>query len=348
MRRWVLLAGCTAIALAFSGTAHAASCTYDQTTRTVTLALDRYGSDSLYVGGRGTIESSLLGTCGGATIRNTDLILVRGAVDGSEDFAISEQGGPFARETGPRRSRGEIKIDIDLAGWDTSFFTHDTLRITAGDGDDTLVIGAAGLDMNGDGDLDVAVANNPELTVEGAGGSDSISAQGGGATGGQYAGTFTLHLWGATEFAYQGAIGEANTLIGRDGRDLIQAAGTLGNLIVGHGGDDGLFGWWGDDTISGGAGADSIFGDDGIDSISGGADGDSIHGNSGADSIAGDDGADSIEGGFGRDTIDGGAGNDDIRADDREPDVVDGGADQDRAFVDSFDTVTNVEEVFVF
>jgi Ca2+-binding RTX toxin-like protein len=347
MRRVLTLATCALAALSLTATAHAATCSYDGSTNTLTLVLERHETDVLFVGARGAIESSSGASCGTANIRNTDVIRVLGTPDGSESFGISEQGGAFARDKGPPRSRGEILILVDLGGWDPSFFTHDTFRVTAGDGDDTITLGSAGLDMNGDGDLDIAIANDPELTIEGAGGNDTISAQGGGETGSQYVGSFTLDIWGATEFQFQGAIEETNTLVGRDGPDLLYAGGFVGNTLIGHGGNDGLFGWFGDDAISGGAGDDSIFGDDGNDSISGGDDADQLHGGAGADTVDGDDGNDTINGESGQDLLSGGAGNDDIVADDRAHDSVDGGADEDRAFVDSIDTVTNVEQIFV-
>jgi Ca2+-binding RTX toxin-like protein len=98
-----------------------------------------------------------------------------------------------------------------------------------------------------------------------------------------------------------------------------------GKRIVGTGKSEYLAGGGHDDEILGNGGNDTILGGAGSDRIDGGAGNDIITGGSGADRLLGGNGSDTI------------------RADDGERDIVDCGAGQDRAIVDSVDKVTNCE-----
>ena len=100
------------------------------------------------------------------------------------------------------------------------------------------------------------------------------------------------------------------------GRRIVGTA--KGEYLAGGGHDDVIFGLGGNDTLLGGAGDDRIYG---------GAGGDVITGGSGADHLFG------------------GPGSDTIFATDGERDVVDCGPGNDRAVVDSVDSVVNCEVV---
>ena len=91
-----------------------------------------------------------------------------------------------------------------------------------------------------------------------------------------------------------------------------------GEYLAGGGHDDWIEGGGGNDTLLGGAGDDRIYGDAGADVITGGA------------------GADKLYGGDGSDTI---------NAADGERDIIDCGAGNDRAVVDSSDKTSNCEVV---
>ena len=91
-----------------------------------------------------------------------------------------------------------------------------------------------------------------------------------------------------------------------------------GEYLAGGGHDDVIFGLGGNDTLLGGAGDDRIYGGSGNDVITGGA------------------GADHLWGGRGSDTI---------LAADGERDIIDCGAGNDRAVVDSVDKTINCEVV---
>jgi Ca2+-binding RTX toxin-like protein len=350
MRRVVIAAACAVAALGASGRAEAATCGYDAATRTVTDQLAAYDSDTLYVGTDGTIQSSWSGACGSATTANTDRIVATGSPSGAESLSISEQNGPFAKSKGPKKAR-DIPISVDLGGWDPSFFSVDTLAIEGSPANDTIAIGTAGVALNTNGSLDVAVANDPQLTVDGQLGSDTITAQGGYGSGAQYASLQQLRLFGVSERG-SGAIGETNKLTGRNGRDYLVGGGTGLQTLTGLGGDDALFaenGYFagGPAVLDGGDGNDTLGGADFDDTLTGGAGDDNLNGGGGNDVLNGGDGADTLDGSAGRDTVNGGAGNDSITATDGEADTIDGGADVDRAYYDaSFDTVTNVEEQF--
>jgi Ca2+-binding RTX toxin-like protein len=343
----LVLAALAAGAMAFPSASFASSCVYDPATRSVAVTMDEGQTEIVYVGNRGTIESGSTGTCGAATIGNTDRIMISGGTAaGSESLTISQHNGALAREKGAKKLRTEIKVTVDLVGGDSSSLSFDTLTVVGTARADRITLGSAGLDLNSDGDLDISVANDPRINVELGDGVDTFTAQGGVGAGSMYTSAQTLSVWGATEFQPVGALDEAGTITGRDGRDLLYGSGTLTNTITGLGGDDGVFGSWGDDFLSGGAGADSIGGDNGNDTMSGGDDNDVMQGGGQNDTIGGDAGDDMINGEPGQDTLHGGSGNDFIQAQDGERDTVDGGADLDRAFVDSVDTCVNVEECF--
>jgi Ca2+-binding RTX toxin-like protein len=351
MRRVLVVLACASAWFCASGhAASAATCSYDAATGTVADQLAAYDTDMLYVGSTGTIESSATGTCGAATVENTSRIVVNGDQLGAESFTVSEYNGVFAHPKGAKKKR-DIPISVDLGGADPNFFSSDTLTVEGSQGGDTIAVGTAGVAWNTNGSLDVAIAHDPQLTIDGLAGDDRITAQGGYGSGGQYASLSQLRLFGVSERG-SGAIGETNTITGRDGRDYIAGGGTGLQTLTGLGGDDALFagnGYWpgGQATISGGDGNDSIGGEDYNDTLSGGSGDDYITGGGGDDTISGGDGNDQLDGVTGRDTVNGDAGNDYITATDGEADTIDGGADTDTAYYDAYsDTVTNVEQAF--
>jgi Ca2+-binding RTX toxin-like protein len=352
MRRVLVAAACACAWFCASGhAASAATCSYDAATGTVTDQLAAYDSDTLYVmSSTGTIESAATGTCGAATVKNTNRIVVNGDPLGAENLVVSQYNGLFQRPKGPKKNR-DIPISVDLGGADPNFFSSDTLLVEGSAGDDTIAIGTAGVSWNANGSLDVAIAHDPLLTIDGLGGNDTITAQGGYGAGNAYASVNQLRMFGESE-RYGGEFGETNTFTGRDGRDYIVGGGTGLQTMTGLGGDDALFAGNGYSaagplTADGGDGNDSIGGDDYNDTLSGGGGDDYITGGGGGDTISGGEGNDQLDGVTGRDTVNGDAGNDYITATDSESDTIDGGADTDTAYYDRFDTVTNVEQAFL-
>jgi len=92
--------------------------------------------------------------------------------------------------------------------------------------------------------------------------------------------------------------------------EMLAAAGTPGDTLVGGAGNDYLGGGAGDDLIEGEGGNDYLFGNDGNDTMDGGDGMDRMSGGAGDDVMYGGDGNDIMAGGTGNDTLSGGAGND--------------------------------------
>lgn len=90
-------------------------------------------------------------------------------------------------------------------------------------------------------------------------------------------------------------------LIGHDGNDTIYG-GPGDDLLGGEGGDDVIYGNGGNDKIFGGSGQDKIFGGDGNDRVNAGSGDDIIKGEGGRDILYGADGSDSYFGGADVDT----------------------------------------------
>ena len=202
----------------------------------------------------------------------------------------------------PRSDLVSAQVDAG-AGSDRVEFAGDvTVRgvITGGDGDDTLLAGAAddvvdgglGNDSIGGGaGADVLSGVEGLDTIDAGAGDDLID---GGADDDSLAGAAGLDtIWGDTG---------ADTISGGDDDDLLGGGLAEGyatdwfdgnDLITGDEGDDTLFGAAGDDTLSGGADDDVLDGGLSADSVSGGDGNDTLFAEP-ADTVAGDAGDDSI------------------------------------------------------
>lgn len=125
-----------------------------------------------------------------------------------------------------------------------------------------------------------------------------------------------------------------------DGNDQILGSDEFAESLLGNDGNDTIDAGDGNDTIDAGDGNDSVVGGLGNDSIDGDDGDDTIDAGDGTDTVTGGDGADSIDGGTGNDTIDAGNGNDTVNAGDGDDsvnamsgnDVVTGGAGMDTVF----------------
>jgi Ca2+-binding RTX toxin-like protein len=126
------------------------------------------------------------------------------------------------------------------------------------------------------------------VTINGFGGDDIISGQGG---------LFTFY-----------------TIFGGSGNDFI-TGGFSNDILIGDDfsggvpGNDTLAGFGGNDILYGFGGNDILFGDAGNDSL-GGAGNDTLYGDAGNDTLYGDAGNDILNGGTGNDILVGGTGND--------------------------------------
>lgn len=95
-----------------------------------------------------------------------------------------------------------------------------------------------------------------------------------------------------------------------DELEMLAAAGTQGDTLIGGAGNDYLAGGSGDDVMDGGAGDDILFASGGDDTLSGGEGRDFMLGGAGDDVVDGGAGDDRMSGANGNDTLIGGAGND--------------------------------------
>ena len=217
-------------------------------------------------------------SCGGATTTNTASVTLQGAAGMVERVTIDQTGGAFAPGVTPSGALGEVELVAGLGD------ATDEVLILGTPGADTIAIGANGVSLNGDSDVDLTFDVLPAaLEVRGGGGVNALSAKGGFGSGTPFAGTATL-------------------VAGDDGDAL---TGGLGNdVLTGGAGVDTLTGREGNDTLAGGGGADSLAGNTGNDTLTGGA---------GADSLVGSDGDDVFHAADGEadTTINGGPGTDD-------------------------------------
>ncbi|MBF9195203.1 cadherin domain-containing protein [Microvirga terrestris] len=127
--------------------------------------------------------------------------------------------------------------------------------------------------------------------------------------------------------------GQANTIIGGIGNDVLDGGGGV-DSIVGADGDDTLRGGTGDDRIEDESGHNSLEGGSGNDVLVGGADDDYLDGGADNDQLAGSAGNDTLDGGTGNDVLTGGLGNDTYYID-SEDDVIEEaeGEGRDKAYV---------------
>ncbi len=315
--------------------ASAATCTFAAPTATIdvgageTATISRSGSDITLNGAPCSPN---------ATVSTTDSIVVNTSGAPTE-VAIDLRGGPFAPGATDEGDGGsEIEFTLNLSTGSP------TLRIIGSTGDDNIVVGANGINLDASettSDADVTISGSPSLVLEGGDGADRLSVGGGAGTGG--AGPPATLQGQAGDDRLLGGIG-GSTLDGADGTDEASYVGatelTLADLssgqvtiqggaldtlvaienLTGSPGNDLLIGDMGNNAIDGGAGMDTIdFGNAGsgvtvnlANHTATGEGNDTLSGienvlGSGADdAITGDGAANILAGSAGDDTIDGG------------------------------------------
>ncbi len=257
--------------------AHAAiTCSYSSPNVTLNFGTNSNGFNATIV--RNGMAIYVNGApCGAATVSNTNKITVNGDL-GRQNLTIDLSGGAF--EPSLSNPSGEITFAL-LLGPGT-----DSLAVNGSSGDDTITVGASGLNLDNDGHANVTGLGSVEqVSMSGNDGADTLSAAGG--------------------------LGTGSTWLLR-----VSLTGGLGNdTITGGAGPDNLYGSEDNDTITGGDGNDYLNGGTGADTIHGGAGSDTIDGGLGPDTITGDEGNDSfyaesttdrndvVSGGDGRDSM---------------------------------------------
>jgi Ca2+-binding RTX toxin-like protein len=231
---------------------------YDPAARTVAATVSPNGQATLaVVAGQIRFGASHV-PCGAATNLNTDTIFVFGSAGAKERLVVNLTGGPFAPgATAEAAGSSEIEIVTSLGG------PNDEIAVVGSVADETLAAGASGMAFNADGDADLTYPAAPALVeLQGGGGRNVLTAQGGFGAGAAFAGKTTITA---------GALGDE--LHGGNGEDLL-VGGAGADLISGWGGVDQLWGLGGNDTLAGGDGNDTLVGGAGVDSLSGGNDND--------------------------------------------------------------------------
>jgi Ca2+-binding RTX toxin-like protein len=197
--------------------------------------------------------------CGAATTTNTDSVQVSGSAGAAETFTIDQSNGFLGPGFASESNIPEIEVAAALGD------ANDEVIVVGTAGNDAIAMGANGLSLNNDGDVDATFAPLPaHVEIQGLGGVNQLTARGG---------------WGAG-LAYNGSV----TLLGGD----------LGDELNGGNGGDDLTGGAGNDTLNGNSGNDRLDGAGGNDKLSGGE---------GTDYMIGGSGSDTFTGGFGNDFL---------------------------------------------
>ena len=250
-----------AFAAATAAPAAAEFCSYDPGTRAVTAAIDPGAGATLQVTATGELWfGSVPAPCGAATTANTNSIAVTGAAGTTEILTIDESAGFLGPGFDSETNLPEIEASVALGD------AGDGLVVIATAGNDSIAMGANGLSLNSDGDVDVTFAPLPgAVEIHGGGGVNALTGRGGWGAGLAYNGEITL-FGGPLE----------DTLNGGNGNDFA-AGGDGADTISGNAGDDRLEGETGNDKLSGGEGKDFIVGGPGADQLTGGFGNDSLN-----------------------------------------------------------------------
>jgi len=265
---------------------------------------------------------------GGVKTPTGNMTILAGA---GNDSVFSDAGNDVLYgEAGDDSLSGGTGVDVLIGGegndsLDTSFFASDPTFADAlygGTGNDTYGIDHAG---------DIAFENAGE-------GTDTALVRI--ANGGWYAHAHIENIWSSSNTL---------TFLVGNAQDNDIRGGEASELLLGGGGNDSINGGLGNDSLFGEAGNDFLFGDGGIDYLAGGTGNDSLNGAGEADALYGEDGDDFLFGGTGffTDILVGGAGNDsldggtgDRNASLGDYDLMDGGAGDDKYYVDTPDDLT--------
>jgi Ca2+-binding RTX toxin-like protein len=244
-----------------------------------------------------------------ATVTNTTAIGVTGFI-GDEDVTIQMD---VAGAGTTIVSWGTINWPIALASGTGDFVTIDGSDLTTDELH--IALGASGIDLNSDDDLDVTLAAVEDVFVDGGNGDDTIWAAGSAATGA----AFTVKL------TARGGDGDDTIASGAGDDDLRGGvAGNLGDTVDFSGAtapvdvdllDDVATGMGSDaladfENIAGSAFDDHITGNELSNTLNARGGKDHVKGESGDDTIRGTGGEDTLRGGSGEDDLLGGAAND--------------------------------------
>lgn len=310
MRRLLLLLALTAAAAAVLPAAAQAAMTCAEPPNQAKLVItsDAAGSKPIIgrdVAGKITVEgfnpNEPIPTCAAnvltSTVTNIATIEVNGPTGAPQTFdplIVRQSNGLFAPGSVNVPPSDEIKVVI--SGWRG-------VDVSSADTGGTVRAGTAGVDMNGDGDVDLtfAAGTTPDyLALDGGPAADTLTSAGGDGTGGAIG--HPVGLFG---------LGGDDTLIGGEGDDLL--IGRMGDDVTdGRGGTDRAdYSDSGDNTVdlairgpqdTGGGGTDTLRN---IEDLRGGFGTDHFFGTEGPNDIIADFGSDVVDGRGGDDHLEG-------------------------------------------
>jgi Ca2+-binding RTX toxin-like protein len=303
-----------AIALVGAQTASAAvtSCSWGSGVLTVnfsatlTISANASGQIMLDAATSSPLCSSIPATT--ATLTNTTEIDVNGSA-GADTLTI---------DLGVNWGAINWKIDL-LAGTDSLVLNGTALTADM----DGPIVGASGVDLNDDGDLDATVAGVEGITINCGSGDDYVTGVGSTIAGGPTSIPLTI-LGGAGYDDLGGGLGNDTLTVGADG-GAVDYLGFPGPITANLGGVAPQITGAGSDTTD----ATDITGSDGNDTITG---------------LAADD--NDIAGGPGDDTIDGGLGGEDTADFWDSAEAVTVSLTAGTATGDGTDTLKNMEDVY--
>jgi Ca2+-binding RTX toxin-like protein len=250
------------------------ACAYDPDTKIVTATMDDELEGRILRNGRKivffTSSDSEEHACGSATILNTKRIDVVGtgwtaAASDSTVVTLDENLGRLAPGVG-RESTPSAEIELRISVVPGVNETTDTqgplvFAYLGTERADRVTVGANGVDVNADGDVDVRTVHAfGDVALAGAGGNDRLSGGGSSATGPAL--QVSIRLYGG-----QGD----DRLRGGAANDTLDESADLdsgGNdVLIGGAGDDLLLGGPRNDRLVGGRGEDEAYGNGGYDAF---------------------------------------------------------------------------------
>lgn len=293
----------------------ATACTYDPGARAVAVVVAAGEARSIQVSGSQILADGA--PCGAATVTNTDRISITDpSVGGSATATLDLSGGPFAPgATDEPGASDEIEIAVNLGDG-----PGDRLVIAGGPGDDSLLGGTLGLNLNAHElagvDVDLTASGVESWEILGGGGNDRLDAGGGPVVGSPLPSPAAIRGGSGSDVLVGGQAGDV--VDGGEGFDTVDYSRSSGavSVTIGDGvAGDGVPGE-GDDVLGtveaaiGGPGDDTIQGDGSAELLLGGPGGDTLIGGGGDDDLRGEDGDDSLSGGINDDQLVGGPGDD--------------------------------------
>jgi Ca2+-binding RTX toxin-like protein len=286
-----------------------ATCTRDASTRTLFVTITDPGTALNIRAGGGAIDvstySGIVIPCPGPpTTSNTDTIIIKDESGGDTLLMTILRPHRFAPGfTDEGDGTSEIEFQVDL-GAGTDLFNVEAGEFGTGTGV-RFGLGTAGINLNGDSDVDLTLVGAERVSASGTDAQDIISAGGAFATGEPF--PIPIRSSGFAENDILAGGRARDVLTGQQGNDRI-VGGAGDDDLDGAGGLDLLIGFRGDDVLNGGDDRDDLRGSDGGDELIGARGNDDLRGQEGQDELRGNEGNDRLDGGPDRDDCDGGPG----------------------------------------